>query len=140
MRLYDGSLDDIPAMLDPTNHYVAAVSGQDGCVGFCCFGADARVAGGPYPEGPLDIGFGLRPDLLGRGWGTKLLAAALTFGRKTYHPPSFRATVAAFNERSLRTCQRAGFREQDRFTRPADRLEFVLLLRDGAATRPMSPH
>src|SRR5258706_7312669 len=53
---------------------------EDGeLMGFCSFGADARVAGGSYPDGPLDIGIGIRPDLTGRGQCSRYLAAVLTY-------------------------------------------------------------
>ncbi len=38
-------------------------------VGFCSFGVDGRVPGGDYPDGPLDVGMGMRPDLTAAAWG-----------------------------------------------------------------------
>ncbi|HEX2076893.1 MAG TPA: hypothetical protein VHG08_04265 [Longimicrobium sp.] len=47
-----------------------------------------------------------------------------------------RASVAAFNGRALRACERVGFREVGRFLRPADGASFVVLerARDSADT------
>src|SRR5690242_17423923 len=59
-------------LIDPANSYRAAFSGED-LVGFCCFGPDARVAGGDYRAAALDLGAGLRPDLTGRGEGSAFL-------------------------------------------------------------------
>lgn len=139
LALYNGSPDDIPALLDPANHYYVASSCREGLVGFCCFGPDARVPGGAYADGPLDLGFGLRPNLLGLGWGALLVRSALRFARIAFGPAALRATVAEFNERSLDTCRRAGFREVARFSRPADGLPFVVLQWADPATPPMSP-
>ena len=85
-------------------------------VGFCSFGADARVPGGDYADdGALDVGLGLRPDLTGRGHGLAFVQAILGFGRRRFRPARFRLTVAAFNQRALRVYERAGFRVTHRF-------------------------
>jgi [ribosomal protein S18]-alanine N-acetyltransferase len=84
-------------------------------IGFCSFGADARVPGGSYPEGPLDIGLGIRPDRTGQRRGADYLAAAVAFARDELGATRVRATVAEFNARALRLCERAGFRRLIRF-------------------------
>jgi RimJ/RimL family protein N-acetyltransferase len=85
-------------------------------VGFCSFGADARVPGGDYADArALDVGLGLRPDLTGRGHGLAFVRAVLRFGRRRFRPARFRLTVAAFNQRALRVYERAGFRVTHRF-------------------------
>ena len=38
-------------------------------VGYCCFGEEARVPGIGPEVGTLDIGYGMRPDLVGKGQG-----------------------------------------------------------------------
>jgi [ribosomal protein S18]-alanine N-acetyltransferase len=98
-------------------------------VGFCSFGADARVPGGTYTDGPIDVGMGLRPDLTGAGLGTLCLAAALELAGDL-GATAVRATVAEFNQRALRLCERAGFRRVARFD-GAER-PFVILIRESA--------
>jgi [ribosomal protein S18]-alanine N-acetyltransferase len=89
---------------------------EDGVlVGFCSFGADGRVPGGSYPDGALDVGIGMRPDLTGRGHGGRYLGAALDFATRELGATRFRATVAEFNQRALRLCEGAGFRRLVRF-------------------------
>lgn len=101
---------------------------EDGeLVGFCSFGADGRVPPGHYVDGPLDVGMGLRPDLTGRGLGARYLQAALGFARRELGATSFRVTVAEFNARALRLCERAGFRRVARFDGP-DRPFWILTL------------
>ena len=70
--------DDIAGFLRPDYHYYAAQDDDGGLVGYCCFGPDARVPGGAYPEdGSLDVGVGLRPDLTGGGRGLGFFNAVL---------------------------------------------------------------
>ena len=129
--------DDLSDLLRPDYHYYAVTDSNGELAGYCCFGVDARVPGGDYPDdGSLDVGVGLRPDLTGRGLGAAFLRAVLDFGARTYAPAAFRTTVAAFNERSRRLCLRAGFRPVQRFARARDGVEFIVLVRptDAAAS------
>jgi [ribosomal protein S18]-alanine N-acetyltransferase len=102
-------------LLDSANQYHAARSVTGELVGFCCFGPDARVPGGDYAEPALDVGLGLRPDLVGQGLGLPFLNAILNFARGSAKPPRFRLTVAAFNRRAVRVYERAGFETVARF-------------------------
>lgn len=121
---------DSANLRDPATRYFVATDGTGAVVGFCCYGADARVAGGDYRDSDaLDIGLGLRPDLTGHGQGRAFLDAALAFGREHLGARCYRLTVAAFNKRAIRVYERAGFRAIERFRRgglPAG-LEFVLM-------------
>lgn len=92
-----------------------AITEGDELVGFCSFGADGRVPGGRYPDGPLDVGIGMRPDLTGRGLGARYLAAVIRFARRELGATRLRVTVAEFNARALRLCEAAGFRRVERF-------------------------
>jgi ribosomal-protein-alanine N-acetyltransferase len=123
----------LAALLDPDNHYLVALRAR-AVVGFCCFGPDARVAGGDYSAEALDVGAGLRPDLTGRGSGAAFLGAVVALAARHAGARRLRATVAAFNVRALQACARVGFREAGRFRRPADDGEFVILLRAAEPT------
>ena len=123
----------VAALTDPANAYFAAHDAASEVIGFCCFGADARVPGGNYADiDALDVGLGLRPDHTGRGLGTAYVRQVLTFGRKVYAPARFQLTVAAFNARALAVYGRCGFREHSQFRKGGspDGDEFVLLTRD----------
>jgi [ribosomal protein S18]-alanine N-acetyltransferase len=104
-------------LLDPANGYHAARTASGELVGFCCFGADAQVPGGDYREAALDVGLGLRPDLVGQGLGLPFVEAILDFARRELAPPGFRLTVAAFNRRAARVYEHAGFETVSRFER-----------------------
>jgi ribosomal-protein-alanine N-acetyltransferase len=87
------------------------------------------VPGGDYDEEALDIGGGLRPDLTGQGLGPSFMEAALEFGRRQFGPVSFRATVAAFNRRAQRVCEKLGFRPVQTFERMHNGKRFTILVR-----------
>jgi ribosomal-protein-alanine N-acetyltransferase len=105
------------SFVDPSLGYHAArLDGE--LVGFCCFGADARVPGGDYRDDLLDVGLGLRPDRTGRGIGLEFVRSVLAFAEATRAPSGCRLTVAGFNERAIRVYERAGFRLAHTFERP----------------------
>jgi ribosomal-protein-alanine N-acetyltransferase len=86
--------------------YRAALE-SDELVGFVCFGEPARVPGVEATEGVVDVGWGLRPDLMGQGLGRKLIGAALAVHPGARH----RIAVLAWNERARRAPARCGFAE-----------------------------
>jgi len=122
----DHSVVSDPALASSPDQQFAILDGDE-LIGSCSFGADARVPGGDYREGPLDIGMGMRPDLTGRGDGARYLAAVLDFARQTLGGGELRATVAEVNARALRLCERAGFRRVARFEN-VDRAYWILEL------------
>ena len=132
--IYDGDPASVGTLLQPRFSYHSVHDERGDLVGYFCFGEDARVAAGRRlyeRESALDVGLGMRPDLTGRGLGEAFVHAGLRFARKTYSPPAFRLTVAAFNRRAIRVYERAGFETVDRFgsdTRGAER-EWLLMRR-----------
>ncbi|MEI2776559.1 MAG: hypothetical protein V9G19_11450 [Tetrasphaera sp.] len=74
---------DLAALLRPDYHYYAVRDASDASgemVGFCCYGEDAQVVGGDYTAPALDVGMGLRPDLVGQGRARAFLQAVLDWG------------------------------------------------------------
>ena len=96
-------------------------------VAFCCFGEEARVKGQRDDPGTVDIGMGVRPDLVSHGVATQVLPLLLDHARERFAPDRFRTAVASFNERSTRLCVSAGFEVLRAFEGP-DR-EFLELIR-----------
>lgn len=119
----------LPGLLDPAWAYFSMYGENDELIGFCCFGEDARVPGGDYRAPALDIGWGMRPDLTGKGHGREFVHTILDFGRQTYAPELFRTTVATFNVRSRRVCERTGFRPVQEFAQSETGERFVILVR-----------
>lgn len=103
-----------------------------GVLGYCTFGTDGQVPGGDYTRQGLDIGLGIRPDLIGRGRGAAWIDAVCHFAMKRFAPDRLRVTIAAWNERARAAWESAGFRSVRRFARSGDsgdHTEFVILER-----------
>jgi ribosomal-protein-alanine N-acetyltransferase len=110
---YDADADpeDLAELLDPAaraDAYLAARDADGGLVGFFCIKPDGDA---------VEIGLGLRPDLIGRGLGAAFLAAGLAHARQRHAPRRFRLFVAAFNHRAIRVYERAGFRATAQLSR-----------------------
>lgn len=131
-RVYELSPEDLETLFIPKYRYHQVLDGSGDLVGYCCFGEDARVAGGDYSRGEpevLDVGIGLRPDLVGQGLGHGFVTDILEYARKTFQPDLFRVTVADFNLRSLKTFQKLGFERTNHFDRHPDGMSFTELER-----------
>jgi RimJ/RimL family protein N-acetyltransferase len=124
-----GTDENVRYFLDPKNacYGIADVGGD--LHAYCTYGPDGQVPGGDYSAEALDIGLGVRPDLTGKGRGSSYVAAVLDFGRRTFSPPAFRVTVAAFNARALRVWKKAGFQPVQTFRAERDDRPFVVLMR-----------
>ena len=124
---YDGpwSVYDSTGPLDPAMGYWAVADG-DRLVGFACLGADARVPGLAEADGVLDVGVGLRPDLVGQGLGPAFAEVVLAFAAARGRP-RLRAVVQDWNARSLRLLERLGFARTA--THPVGDVTYVVLER-----------
>jgi ribosomal-protein-alanine N-acetyltransferase len=131
--MYDGDPSDVESMLRPEYEYQAVTDETGALIGVCNFGEDARVPGYAYPDDAIDVGVGLRPGLVGRGLGIRLMRTVLGFAGRRYGTARLRVTIAAFNLRAQRLCLAVGFREVTRFVRrlPDQPItEFVVLVLD----------
>ncbi|OHV42793.1 GCN5 family acetyltransferase [Parafrankia soli] len=82
----------------------------------------------------LFYGFGLRPDLTGRGLGEQFVLAGLEFARPIYGRRRVALDVAAFNERAICLYRRIGFTETGRHTETFDgygAVEFIDMEKPG---------
>jgi len=131
--LYDLTPQVLPDILNPDYYYHQVLDQNGDLIGYCCFGLDAQVPGGEYlinEPAVLDVGVGLRPDLTGEGRGHKFVSAILEFATDRFHPDRFRVTIADFNQRSLRTFRKHGFKESHHFVRELVDIPFTQLERD----------
>ena len=100
------------------------------------------MAGGDYAEDYLDTGGGLRPDLTGQGLGAEVILKGLEFGRLTFGTSRFRTTVADFNQRAQKVCEKIGFEHRQSFARSGDGQPFLIftieLARSGNPGGPKS--
>jgi ribosomal-protein-alanine N-acetyltransferase len=125
---YDMTGSDALELADPEGGFYGVLDGSD-LVAFRSFGVDGQVPGWDYDDSALDTGGGLKPSLVGRGWGRDVVAAGLAFGRARFAPPAFRVTVASFNARALRTVESLGFVRTGRFNATRDGRPFEVLVR-----------
>ncbi len=128
--IYDPGAGDLPTLIDPANRFFAVLRGRE-LIGHVCLGAEARVPGLEEAPDADDLGFGLRPDLVGRGNARRLLPELLAVLAPVLARPQVRVVIAAWNERARAAARRAGFQ-------PAGELEnangrYVVL------TRPAPP-
>jgi GNAT superfamily N-acetyltransferase len=117
-------------VLRPDYHYYSIAEDEDPLVAYCCYGLDARVAGGDYALDALDIGLMVRPDLNGQGRGTLFAAAVVDFARRTFPDRRWRVTIASFNLRAQCVWREVGFRKSETFLRRGDGLSFSVWVRD----------
>lgn len=131
---YDVAKDpeDLEELLDPDkrrDYYSATSDGE--LVGYFCFGREARVPGGDYSGGAVDVGLGMRPDLTGKGLGLEFLESGLEFAEERFSPVRLRLSVADFNERAITVYERAGFAKAGGFMQRTNGAErpFMLMTR-----------
>jgi len=124
----------INALLRPELHYMAVLNEQNEMIAFRCFGPDAQVPGGDYSDEALDLGGGLRPDLTGKGLGRHVIAAAMNYAFEQLHPLHFRTTIASFNQRAMKVCERLGYKVVSEFIRPSDGLNFEIMMQSAKKT------
>jgi ribosomal-protein-alanine N-acetyltransferase len=104
-----------------------AVEDDGEVVGYCCFGKEARVRGVRAESGTVDVGYGLRPDLVGRGRGREFVAAIIRFATAEFAAARLRLLILEWNERSRSVAEAVGFRT-DGTVRSEDRT-FVVMSR-----------
>lgn len=129
----DESDDSLKELMN--GHHFSVFNEADDLVGYYCFGESAQVPAGNqfgvYDSADMtDIGLGMRPDLCGHGLGPKFLGSGLDFARATLSAKGLRLTVAAFNERAIKTYQRIGFKKVNSFKRVTENgtMEFWVMV------------
>ena len=76
----DNRQADLSYLLDPKNAFFTILNQRGELYGYCSFGADGQVPGGDYSEQALDIGMGIKPDLVGQGNGKRYAMAIARSG------------------------------------------------------------
>ena len=121
--------EDLRYLLDRQNAFFALLNLQGQLEGYCSFGSDGRVDGGCYNTEALDIGMGIRPDLVGQGRGKLYAQAVVRYGTNQYAVEQLRVTVALFNKRAQRVWQQLGFKQAEKFVKVGTKEEFVIMSR-----------
>jgi RimJ/RimL family protein N-acetyltransferase len=89
-----------------------AVEHEATLVGYCCFGHEARVPGAVEEADMLDIGYGMRPDLMGKGLGREFVGAILDFAIRRFSPNRLRLLILDWNDRSRKVAVALGFESE----------------------------
>lgn len=121
--------DAILKLLGPS--YYAVVDEQQEIVGFFCIGKAATVDTGHeasvYDENCIDFGIGMKPDLTGKGFGTRFFAFIVDYIERCYPGTPLRLTVASFNKRAIHLYEKFGFVKERTFT---DEVELMTMKKD----------
>ena len=117
----------MPYLLEKKNAFFALLNLQGQLEGYCSFDSDGRVLGGCYSTQALDIGMGIRPDLVGHGQGKLYAQAVARQGINQYEAEQLRVTVAHFNKRAQRVWQQLGFEQVEKFVKVGTEEEFVIM-------------
>ena len=86
-----------------------AVDDDADLVGYCCFGHEARVPGVVEEDGVLDVGYGMRPDLMGQCWAGHSSGRSWTSPSRATRPKRLRLLILGWNDRSLKVAEALGF-------------------------------
>jgi [ribosomal protein S18]-alanine N-acetyltransferase len=105
------SVYDVGGPIDPAESYWTVLDGHGDVVGLACFGVEARVPGLGERTGVLDVGVGMRPELVGQGRGRAFAEAVLAHGHAVTGIGRLRAVVQDWNARSRRLFAGLGFEE-----------------------------
>jgi ribosomal-protein-alanine N-acetyltransferase len=89
-----------------------AVEHDGTLVGYCCFGHEARVPGAVEEVGTLDVGYGMRPDLVGQGLGREFVGAILDFAVRGFSAGRLRLLIHDWNDRSRKVAVALGFESE----------------------------
>jgi ribosomal-protein-alanine N-acetyltransferase len=82
-------------------------------------------------DGEVELGLGMRPDRTGLGLGAAFVEAAMAFARDRWATRSFGLDVFPWNERAIRSYERAGFSRGEIYIRRFDDGNEVTFLRMG---------
>ncbi|MDY6939523.1 MAG: GNAT family N-acetyltransferase [Cyanobacteriota bacterium] len=118
---------DLLDLLDRKNAFFALLNPQNELEAYCSFSVDGRVPGGCYSDDAIDIGMGIRPDLVGRGLGKDYARAVVGYGAKRYRAKYLRVTIARFNQRALKVWQTLGFETVEIFKKMGTQENFIVM-------------
>lgn len=123
----DTAQADLSYLLNPENAFFAILNRQGELEGYCSFGLDGQVPGGDYSADALDIGMGIRPDLVGQGRGKYYAQAVAQHGLEHCDARQLRVTIATFNKRAQRVWATLGFKPVTTFTKTYGGRSFVVM-------------
>jgi len=129
--IYNHREEFVNECMDEMHFAFTSVDGE--LLGYFCFGGEARIPTieeNVYDGDFLDVGLHIRPDLCGKKLGGSFLSACLDYAQEKFNTNCFRATIASFNERSIKLFIRVGFYSDRIITHLITKNKFVIVKRD----------
>jgi ribosomal-protein-alanine N-acetyltransferase len=127
--------DAAGVVMTSADGYAAVRDEDDHLVGYACTGGEARVPGLAARPDRLDVGFGMRPDLVGHGDGAGFIAAVVGLVGESVPDTTIRIVVQEWNTRCRRAAVRAGFDEVDSLDVPEQEQTYVVMERSPGGSR-----
>jgi len=118
---------DVGEVVTAADGYWAVVGEGEDLVGYCCFGQEARVPGVSEQHGTLVIGYGLRPERVGKGLGRAFATTIVDFAIDEFSPQQLRMLVLSWNQRSRKVAEALGF--QQRAIVRSGKRDFLVMVR-----------
>ena len=115
--------DDLRDFINEDNwdgHYFAVLNDKDNLVGFYSFYFENEI---------LWIGFGLKPELTGKGLGPEFVLAGIAFAieKFNYSQSHIMLSVAMFNTRAIRAYEKIGFQIVEKYMQKTNGGEFEFI-------------
>jgi ribosomal-protein-alanine N-acetyltransferase len=104
------SIYDVGKIVSPERVWAVARGAE--LIGYCSVGPSARVPEVGAEAGTLDIGYGMRPGLVGQGLGREFVGAILDFAIESFSPQRLRLLILSWNERSRKVAEALGFEHE----------------------------
>lgn len=122
--------EEIKERLDGS--YQALFDEKGEVLGFLCMGETARIPVGNqygvYNENFIDIGLGMSPDYVGKGYGYDFCSFIINYIRENNKGIPIRLSVATFNKRAIHLYAKLGFVKKGKFT--TDSADFITMVKE----------
>lgn len=121
---YDTTADkeDLKEFLDPSKwaNTFAVLDNTKELIGFFSYS---------FKEGIMWIGFGLKPELTGQGYGKSFVSTGIKKGIEiySYDEPHIMLAVAEFNKRAIKLYKKLGFKTVERYMQKTNGGEYKFL-------------
>ncbi|MDY0406748.1 GNAT family N-acetyltransferase [Virgibacillus sp. 179-BFC.A HS] len=128
---YNNSMDEEGVREFLSGSYRAIIDDKSRLFGFLCTGESAQVPAGNkygvYRAPFVDIGLGMNPNFVGRGYGHDFMTFIIGYITQNYTDTPLRLSVATFNKRAIHLYEKMGFVMVDEFA--SDSAEFITMVK-----------
>ncbi|MGP4040960.1 GNAT family N-acetyltransferase [Gracilibacillus sp. D59] len=126
----DVSEEEMNERLDGSYKAIIADNGE--LFGLLCIGETAQIpvghTYGVYTDKNIDLGLGMNPDYVGKGYGYEFCIFIINYIRENHVEIPLRLSVATFNKRAIHLYEKLGFVKKDKFI--TDYAEFMTMIKE----------